>query len=102
MDLEMEQATTINEHVQAHAKATSPVLVYVILAIATVIEVLVTLFSGIPRQTLVPMLLAISFVKASLVALYYMHLRYEKIIYGGIFIAPVAFAIFLLLVLLTK
>ena len=86
---------------QSHAKATSPVLVYVILAIFTIIEVAITLVSGIPRTTAVPILLSISFVKASLVALYYMHLRYEKWIYGIIFIAPAAFAIFLLTVLLS-
>jgi caa(3)-type oxidase subunit IV len=84
----------------AHEKATSPVLVYVILAAFTVIEVSITLFSGIPRSTAVPMLLAISFVKASLVALYYMHLRYEKAIYGVVFVLPAAFAIFLVSVLL--
>ncbi len=107
----MEQATTVTPvkapdaqgaYEAVHHKATSPVLVYAILAVATVIEVLITLFSGMPRHTLVPMLLAISFVKASLVALYYMHLRYEKIIYGLIFIAPAAFALFLITVLLTS
>jgi cytochrome c oxidase subunit IV len=85
----------------AHGKATSPVLVFVILAIFTAIEVGLTVAGGIPRQTVVPLLLAISFVKASLVALYYMHLRYEKVIYGLIFVAPAAFALFLITVLLS-
>ena len=91
--------TDVSAH--PHGKATSPVLVYVILAAFTVIEVGITLLAGIPRTTAVPMLLSISFVKASLVALYYMHLRYEKAIYGVVFVAPAAFAIFLISVLLS-
>jgi caa(3)-type oxidase subunit IV len=85
----------------SHAKATSPVLVYVILAVFTIIEVAITVLSGMPRTIAVPILISISFVKASLVALYYMHLRYEKWIYGLIFVAPAAFAVFLLTVLLS-
>ncbi len=83
-----------------HGRAVSPVLVYAILVAFTAIEVSVTLLSGMPRTTAVPMLLAISFVKASLVALYYMHLRYEKAIFGLVFVMPAAFAIFLVAVLL--
>jgi caa(3)-type oxidase subunit IV len=100
----MEQPITAHDTdvgAQPHGKATSPVLVWFILAGFTIIEVAITLLAGIPRTTAVPILLSISFVKASLVALYYMHLRYEKWIYGFIFIAPAAFAIFLLTVLLT-
>jgi cytochrome c oxidase subunit 4 len=100
----MEQPVTTHDtdvSAQGHGKATSPVLVYVILALFTVIEVSITLLAGIPRTTAVPLLLSISFVKAALVALYYMHLRYEKAIYGLVFVAPAAFAIFLITVLLS-
>ncbi|MBX7213648.1 MAG: cytochrome C oxidase subunit IV family protein [Thermoflexales bacterium] len=89
------------EHTEAHpARYTSPVAVYVILFIATIVEVGATLL-GVPRNLLVPALLAISFVKAALVALYFMHLRYEKIVYGLIFITPALFAILLMVVLAT-
>jgi cytochrome c oxidase subunit IV len=84
-----------------HAKTANPIIVYAILAVCTVIEVGLTVFSGLPRATLVPVLLSISFVKASLVALYYMHLRYEKAIYGIVFVIPASFAIFLITVLLS-
>lgn len=100
----MEQPVTTHDTdvgAQPHGKATSPVLVYAILALFTVIEVSITLLAGIPRTTAVPLLLSISFVKAALVALYYMHLRYEKAIYGLVFVAPAAFAIFLITVLLS-
>jgi caa(3)-type oxidase subunit IV len=93
------QDSDVDAH--AHGKATNPLLVYAILVLFTVIEVSITLLAGIPRTTAVPLLLSISFVKASLVALYYMHLRYEKAIYGLVFVAPAAFAIFLITVLLS-
>ena len=87
-------------HPTAH-RYTSPVIVFVVLTITTVIEVALTIIPGIPHEAIVPVLLALSFVKASLVALYYMHLRYEKLIYGLIFVAPAAFALFLVVVLLS-
>lgn len=86
-------------HAEAHRYA-SPLVVFAVLTIVTVIEVALALIPGIPHQSVVPVLLALSFVKASLVALYYMHLRYEKPIYGFIFVAPAAFAIFLIAILL--
>ncbi len=79
---------------------TSPKVVYLILFIATVVEVGATL-AGLPRNLLVPALLSISFVKAGLVALYFMHLRYEKPIYSVIFATPAVFAILLMTILST-
>ena len=87
-------------HARAH-RYTNPIAVYAVLALSTLIEVGITVLPGIPHAQIVPVLLALSFVKAGLVALYYMHLRYEKLIYGLIFVTPAAFAIFLLAVLLS-
>jgi caa(3)-type oxidase subunit IV len=53
----------------------------------------------LPKQTIVPVLLAIAIVKAGLVAAYYMHLRYEKLFYTLIFVTPTLFALFLIAVL---
>jgi len=44
-------------------------------------------------------LLAIAFVKAGLVAAYYMHLRYEHWVYTVIFVTPALFAVFLIFTL---
>ncbi len=85
---------------EARHRHTNPIAVYVALAVATVIEVGITLLHGIPHAQIVPVLLALSFVKAALVALYFMHLRYEKWIYSLIFATPAAFALFLVVVLL--
>lgn len=90
------------QHADAHPHHyVNPKVVYLILFIATVVEVAATLL-GVPRHLLVPALLAISFVKAGLVALYFMHLRYEKVIYGAIFVTPALFAILLMAVLATR
>ena len=88
-----------NEHGE-HARHTSPVLVFGILTVFTLIEVGITLL-GLPKASIVPVLLAIALVKASLVAVYYMHLRYEKIIFTLIFVLPTLFAVFLVSILMT-
>jgi cytochrome c oxidase subunit 4 len=72
--------------------------VFAILALFTIFEVAVTLFQ-LPKQTIVPVLLAIAIVKAGLVAAYYMHLRYEKLFYTLIFVTPTLFALLLIAVL---
>ncbi len=82
-----------------HKKHTSPVLVFVILTLFTVFEIVVTLFH-VPKNVIVPILIAIALVKASLVAMYYMHLRYEKVIYTIIFVTPTLFAVLLITVLM--
>ncbi len=82
-----------------HKKHTSPVLVFVILTLFTVFEILVTLFN-VPKNVIVPILIAIALVKASLVAMYYMHLRYEKVLYTLIFVTPTLFAVLLITVLM--
>jgi cytochrome c oxidase subunit 4 len=87
-----------HEHSSPHRSHTNPILVFGILTIATIFEVVVTLFN-LPKEVIVPLLVAIAFVKAGLVAAYYMHLRYEHWIYTVIFITPALFAAFLIFTL---
>jgi len=87
-----------HEHSSPHRSHTNPILVFGILTIATIFEVVVTLFN-LPKEVIVPLLVAIAFVKAGLVAAYYMHLRYEHWIYTVIFITPALFASFLIFTL---
>ena len=86
------------EDAHAHEKHINPVWVFAILTIGTVIEIAITLFH-LPREFLIPTLLAMSFSKAALVAAYYMHLRYEKPLFTIVFITPALFAVFLIFVL---
>jgi cytochrome c oxidase subunit IV len=82
-----------------HKKHTNPVVVFVILTLFTLFEVGVT-FLQLPKATIVPILVAIALVKATLVAMYYMHLRYEKLIYTIIFVTPTFFALLLIATLM--
>jgi caa(3)-type oxidase subunit IV len=81
-------------------KHVNPALVFIILVIATAIEVAAALVGNLPMHTLAPLLIGITVVKSALVALYFMHLRYEKGVYGLIFVAPLLFGLFLGAVLL--
>jgi cytochrome c oxidase subunit 4 len=83
----------------AHTRHTSPVVVFVILTLFTLLEIGVTLI-GLPKEAIVPPLIAIALVKAALVAMYYMHLRYEKLIFTIIFVTPALFAVFFVAVLM--
>ncbi|MBU6360878.1 MAG: cytochrome C oxidase subunit IV family protein [Chloroflexota bacterium] len=91
-------SSTETTHGHAEHKHVDPKRVFVILLVATIIEILLALFKVAPAVSM-PLLLALSFVKAALVALYFMHLRYEKLIYGIAFIAPTLFALLLIVML---
>jgi caa(3)-type oxidase subunit IV len=60
-------------------------LVFAALAVMTAIEVTVTYIPGVP---LVPVLLTMSFAKAMLVILYFMHLRFDSRWFGFVFFVP--------------
>lgn len=53
--------------------------VWAVLAILTVAEVLVALLSHIPKNVLIITLVLLAIWKALLVAMYYMHLKFERL-----------------------
>jgi cytochrome c oxidase subunit IV len=63
--------------------------VFLILVLLTVIEVGVT-YLPIPR---IPVLVPLAFAKASLVALYFMHLKFDQRIFRFVFVAGVLMGI---------
>lgn len=72
-------------------------LVFASLAVLTLIEVAVTYVPWLPQAAT---LLSLSFLKALLVILFYMHLRYDSKWYGLIFFVPFALVIPMLIVLM--
>ena len=79
--------------------------IWVILFILTGLEVAVTLpevKAIVPFLPLAPTLLTFAAVKAALVVLYFMHLRYDSRWYSVLFTLPLGLAILLILVLLYK
>jgi len=53
------------------------VLTFLVLGVLTLVEIGVARTSGIPRPALVVALVALAVAKAALIALFYMHLRFE-------------------------
>lgn len=70
----------------AHA-GPSYVTVFVVLAVLTAIEVGIT-YVPMPRLLLVGLLLTLALAKAALVAMYFMHLRFDSRLLTIIFVTP--------------
>jgi len=91
----MEQKTTGEKH-QHHPNY---LLVFVSLAVLTAIEVVIT-YVPLLEPVLTPILLVLSFFKAILVILYFMHLRFDSRWYSFIFFVPFLLVIPMIIVLL--
>lgn len=89
----MEQKKTGEKH-QHHPNY---LLVFASLAVLTAIEVGITYVPQIPQA---PTLLALSFFKAMLVILYFMHLRFDSRWFAFIFFIPFVLVLPMLVVLL--
>jgi cytochrome c oxidase subunit 4 len=68
-------------------------MVFIALAALTAIEVTVT-YLPVPR---IPVLIPIALIKASLVALFYMHLRFDKKVFSVVFVLGLLMGIGLIL-----
>jgi len=71
-------------------------LVFIFLALLTGVEVAVA-FTPIPQSARILFLIGLAIAKATLVAMYYMHLRYEGNVLRIIAVAPLGLAIILTL-----
>jgi caa(3)-type oxidase subunit IV len=72
-------------------------LIWFVLFALTVVEVAIAYLSGLPRTLLIAILLALAFWKATLVAMYYMHLKYERLRLILVATAPIPLVIILIL-----
>ncbi|NJN95250.1 MAG: hypothetical protein HC875_14665 [Anaerolineales bacterium] len=76
--------------------------VFIALAIITAIITVTELFIDsipVPKEVIRTSFVVMSFIKATLVAMYYMHLKFDSFIYSALFIIPVIFALFLVVIL---
>jgi len=69
------------------------------LLILTVIEIAV-IYLPIVKTAIVIMLVALAISKAMLVALYFMHLKFERLTLGAVALSPFVLCVFLILMLL--
>jgi caa(3)-type oxidase subunit IV len=75
--------------------------IYLILAAVTALEIWITTL-GLNRGVQTPILLALSVVKASLVAAFFMHLRSDSRLYLWVFLLPVIMVVGFGLVMLIR
>jgi cytochrome c oxidase subunit 4 len=87
-------------HGAAAHKSPNYMMIWLILFLLTVAEVLVAFVSHLPKSLLIIVLLALAVWKALLVALYYMHLKFEPRKLWIVALSPLPLAVILVLVVL--
>jgi cytochrome c oxidase subunit 4 len=83
---------------EAHSTAAYIKIFWLLLAL-TVIEVAIV-YMGLPRMLLVALLVIFAVWKAALVAMHFMHLKFEKKTLSFVAIAPFVLCVWLILMLL--
>jgi cytochrome c oxidase subunit 4 len=78
------------------------VLIWVYLAVLTAIEVGVAFMSHLPKLTLMLVLIFLAVWKALLVAMYFMHLKFERWRLRTVFLIPLPLAVLLVIVVITE
>ncbi|MGQ0563404.1 MAG: cytochrome C oxidase subunit IV family protein [Gemmatimonadota bacterium] len=87
---------------QIEHKTPNYYLIWVVLFVLTLAEVGVAFVSSIPRQVLILLLLAMAVWKALLVAMYYMHLKFEPRKLWVMAAAPLPLAVILVVIVLAE
>ena len=93
-------ADTAAAHNEAHAEP-NYLAVFGWLFVLTVVEVGV-IFLPIPKLLIAASLVILAAVKASLVAIYFMHLKFEKLVIWWIAVIPVILCVFLIFMLIPE
>ena len=93
-DLEMQAH---DAHMEGEHASPNYLAVFVALAVLTLVEVAVSL---LPSGIRVPLLAALMTAKVVLVAMYYMHLRFDNRWYTYIFLSPLPFVMLITVALL--
>ncbi len=86
----------------AETKKPNYYLVWFVLFALTVVEVTVAFLSGLPRHVLIIVLVGLAVWKAALVAMYYMHLRFERLRVVMVAVTPLPLAVILVLAVLME
>ena len=95
----MSEHETHEAHAHAHPTAKKYVGIAIILTIITVIEVAI-FYIPTMHPFLPPVLLSLSALKFALVAMFYMHLKFDHKLFSWLFVLPMLLAIFVILALM--
>ena len=93
------QAVAQEPELAVHPGPRQYVMVAIALALATAIEV-AWYYASVPHPLFVALLLFLSFVKFSLVVLWFMHLRFDSLIFRRLFATGLALALSVYLIVL--
>jgi cytochrome c oxidase subunit 4 len=85
--------------VEPHADRTTYLVIAAILTIMTLLEV-AAFYVPAFRPVLIPLLLALAAIKFTLVAMFYMHLKFDHRLFSAVFLLPLTIAIALVIALL--
>jgi cytochrome c oxidase subunit 4 len=88
--------------VAVHRKSPNYYLIWVFLGVLTMAEIGVAFLSGISKFILIVILIALAVWKALLVAMYYMHLRFEPKKLWWVVAAPLPLAVILVVIVLLE
>ena len=83
-------------------KQPSYMLIWFVLLVLTIVEVGVAYVSSLPRNVLIVVLVGLAVWKATLVAMYYMHLKFERLRLILLATAPLPLAIILVVAILLE
>ncbi len=89
----------VQGHSEAHASNRTYVLVALVLAVITAVEVMVFYLEAL-QPIIVPTLLVLSASKFTLVAAFFMHLKYDSRVLRGLFAGPLFVAVALILAMM--
>ena len=81
------QATAVSSHEVDHAEP-NYIAIFIYLAVLTVLELIVA-YAPIPKSVMIGGLVGLAWTKAALVAMYFMHLRFERRTLAIVAIVPV-------------
>ncbi|MBI4339082.1 MAG: cytochrome C oxidase subunit IV family protein [Chloroflexi bacterium] len=80
--------TTAQQHQRAHPSPARYVAIALILSVITLVEVGVVYTDGL-RSALLPILLVLSATKFAMVAMFYMHLRFDSRLFSALFVGGI-------------
>jgi len=95
----MSEITDSHDGQISHPGATTYLIIAAFLVVLTAMEITVFYVHAL-RPVLVPVLIVLAAAKFALVAMFYMHLKYDKWLLTGVFVFPLMIAALLLISLI--
>jgi cytochrome c oxidase subunit 4 len=92
-------AAEAGHETHAHPGAKTYIIIGVILTVITAVEVAIFYIPAL-KPAIAPILLTLSALKFALVVMFYMHLKFDSKMFGGVFFAPMVLAILVIVGLL--